>query len=134
MHWSTEIGPVPGKAQRAVMALVGGMDLASKIAKSARLHHLSVRNFDKSERLLAAALGEVPAVVLLDFEAREAEAFKFLKALRENAVLKRAAVVGFVSSVKRDVKREAENAGCLRVYLKTEFLAGLDDIWLRYAK
>ena len=122
----------------SVMALVGGMDLAAKIVKSARLHHLDIRTFDKAEKLLAAALARVPEVVILDFEAREADAFNFLKALRENAVekagLKKASVVGLVSNTKREVKNEAERAGCLRVYLKTEFLTGLDEIWLRYAK
>ena len=120
------------------MALVASMDLAAKIAKSARLHHLDIRTFDKAEKLLTAVLARVPEVVILDFEAREAEAFNFLKALRENAVekagLKKASVVGLVSNTKREVKNEAERAGCLRVYLKTEFLTGLDEIWLRYAK
>lgn len=129
---------VPGRAERAVMALVGGMDMASKIVKSARLHHLDVRSFDRAERLLNAVLARTPEVLILDFETREAEAFKFLKALRENAVdnavIRKAAVVGWVSNSKRDVKNEAERAGCLRVFLKTEFLSGLDEIWLRYAK
>ena len=122
-----------GPRVRTVMTLAGSMDLAVKIVKSARAHHLNVRNFDKSEKLLAAALVQTPDIVILDFEGREADAFKFLKAIRENAVLKRAPVVGFVSNDKRQVKSEAERAGCLRVFLKTEFLTGLDEIWLRYA-
>lgn len=117
-----------------VACLVGTMDMAAKIVKSAKAHHLDIRNFDKAEKLLQVCLTKAPKVVLLDFENREAEAFRFLKELHENAELKRAAVVGFVTSDKRDVKREAERGGCLRVFLKTEFLAGLDEIWLRYAK
>ncbi len=124
---------IPGQRARTVMTLVGSMDLAAKIVKSAQWHHLNVRNFDKAEKLLVASLVQVPEVVILDFEAREADAFKFLKAVRENAVLKRTAVIGFVSHDKRQVKNEAESAGCLRVFLKTEFWAGLDGIWLRYA-
>ena len=126
--------PIPGQPVRMVMALAGSMQLAARIVKSAQLHHLQIRNFDKAEKLAAAAQAQAPVIVILDFEAREAESFKLLKAARENAVLKRASLVGFVSNDKRDVKREAENAGCLRVYLKTEFLSGLDDLWLRYAK
>ena len=118
----------------AVVALVGAMDMATKIVKSAKNHHLAVRNFDKAERLLQACSIQRPRVVVLDFETREAEAFRFLKAHHENAELKKAAVVGFVTSDKRDIKREAENGGVLRVFFKTEFLAGLDEVWLRYAK
>jgi len=117
-----------------VAALVGTMDMAAKIVKSAKVHHLDIRNFDKAEKLLQVCLAKTPKVVLLDFETREAEAFRFLKAHHENAELRKAAVVGFVTSDKRDVKREAETGGCLRVFLKTEFLSGLDEIWLRYAK
>jgi len=118
----------------SVVALVGTMDMAAKIVKSAKVHHLDIKNFDKAEKLLQVCLSQTPKVVLLDFETREAEAFRFLKAHHENAELRKAAVVGFVTSEKRDIKREAESGGCLRVFLKTEFLAGLDEIWLRYAK
>ncbi len=124
----------PAQKLAAVVALVGTMDIAGKIVKSARAHHLDVRNFDKAEKLLAACTAKTPKVVLLDFETREAEGFRFLKACRENAELRKAAVVGFVTAEKRDVKREAETGGCLRVFLKTEFLTGLEEIWLRYAK
>lgn len=124
----------PSLKPAAVAALVGTMDVAAKIAKSARSHHLEIRNFDKAEKLLAACKAQLPKVILVDFETREAEGFKFLKAHRENAELKKAALIGFVTAEKREVKREAETGGCLRVLLKTEFLAGLDDIWLRYAK
>ena len=123
-----------GSPPATVLALVGTMDMAAKIVKSAKVHHLDIRNFDKTEKLLKACLEKTPKVILLDFETREAEAFRFLKERRENAELQRAAIVGFVSQTKRDVKREAENGGVLRVFLKTEFLSGLDEIWLRYAK
>jgi len=117
-----------------VAVLVGTMDMAAKIVKSAKVHHLDIRNFDKAEKILHVCLEKTPRVVVLDFETREAESFRFLKAHQENAELRKAAVVGFVTSEKRDVKRQAESGGCLRVFLKTEFLAGLDEIWLRYAK
>ena len=81
-----------------VVVLVGTMDMASKIVKSAKAHHLEVRNFDKADRLLRVCLTQTPKVIVLDFETREAEAFRFLKARHENAELKKAAVVGFVIS------------------------------------
>jgi len=118
----------------SVYGLVANLHLATKIGQSAKLHHLKVHNFDKADRLVECAKQEIPCFVILDCEGCEAEAFKVLKAFAWDADLKSIPVVGYVSQTKRVLKEEVERAGCLRVYMKTEFFRMLDDLIRRFAR
>ena len=121
------------KTQRSVFALVADMAAATQIAKCAASLHIGIRNFDSAEKLVAQAATERPFLVILDLEKREAEAFRVLNKLHKNADLKGVPAVGFVTQAKVLVKPEAEKAGCLRVYMKTEFGRELPDLIARYA-
>ena len=121
------------KARRGVFALVADMATATQIVKCAAGLHVGVRNFDSAEKLVGQAASERPFLVILDFEKREAEAFRALNELRKNADLKDIPAVGFVTQAKVMVKPEAEKAGCFRVYMKTEFGRELPDLIARYA-
>ena len=121
------------KTQRSVFALVADMVAATKIAQCASGLHVGVRNFDSAEKLVAQAVIERPFLVILDFEKREAEAFRVLNELLKNADLKGIPAAGFVTQEKVMVKPEAEKAGCFRVYMKTEFGRELPDLIARYA-
>src|SRR3990167_4097910 len=113
---------------RPVYGLVTDMNLATRIAKTAESLHLGVRNFDKVEPLIQWAKREIPCLVILDWESKEADAYKALKELRELTDLRKTTVIGFVTAAKRQVGEEAQRAGCLKVYLKTDFLKNLDDL------
>jgi DNA-binding NtrC family response regulator len=121
------------KTRRSVFALVADMAAATQIVKCAAGLHVGVRNFDSAEKLVGQAAIERPFLVILDFEKREAEAFKVLNELHKNADLKSTPAVGFVTQAKVMVKPEAEKAGCFRVYMKTEFGRELPDLIARYA-
>ena len=121
------------KTKRGVFALVADMKAATQIVKCAAGLHIGVRNFDNAEKLVAQAAIERPFLVILDFEKREAEAFRALNELHKNADLKSIPAVGFVTQEKVMVKPEAEKAGCFRVYMKTEFGRELPDLIARYA-
>jgi len=122
-----------GKAGRVLYALVRDMVAASRIVKSAGPLHVIARNFDRAQTLLDHAVKENPCLVILDLETCEVEAFQVLKELRYNADLMGVPAVGVVTQAKAMVKPEAEKAGCLRVYLKTEFIRELPDLIARYA-
>jgi len=109
------------------------MKAATQIVKCAAGLHIGVRNFDNAEKLVAQAAIERPFLVILDFEKREAEAFRALNELHKNVDLKSVPAVGFVTQEKVMVKPEAEKAGCFRVYMKTEFGRELPDLIARYA-
>ena len=117
-----------------VLALVSSMLVATKIAQTAKLCHLGVRNFDRAEALMAYAAQHPPMVIVLDWDQCESEAFKILNELKKNADLQKVASIGYVSNTKQAVKQDAERAGCHRVYTKTEFMRDLALILTRYAQ
>ena len=121
------------KTRRSVFALVADMAAATQIVKCATGLHIGVRNFDRAEKLIEQAAKERPFLVILDLEKCEVEAFRVLNELRQNADLKGIPAAGFVTQAKGMVKPEAEKAGCLRVYMKTEFGRELPDLIARYA-
>lgn len=117
-----------------VVGLISDIYLAGKIAQSARQHGLNVHHFDRGDDLVAFVQGHKTLFIILDWDHREAESFKILKALRDSADLRRVPVIGYLSSAKQELVQEAERAGCDRVYGKTEFNKNLNDFMMRYAR
>ena len=117
-----------------VLGLVSTVDLATRIAKIAKDFGLAVRNSDQAETVVRWAREKIPMFVILDWDGCEAEAFKVLKEFAADADLKKVPRVGCLSHQKFNLKRDAEAAGCDRVYFKTEFLRDLKDLFIRYAR
>jgi len=118
----------------AVLGLVSNLFFATKIAQAAKSCHVGVHNFDRADALLAYAKEGRPFLIILDWEGREAEAFQVLKGLQADEKLKKIATVGYLMQDKADVRDVAQQAGCDRVYTKTEFLRSLNDLVMRYAQ
>ena len=122
-----------GVSGGAVYGLVADLLFATRIAKAAQHCHLAVHNFDRAEPLLEHVKAKRPSLIVLDWEAREAEAYKVLNELASSAEGKKVPTIGYVSQAKIAVRDEAQRAGCHRVFLKTEFARELDQIFMRYA-
>lgn len=111
------------------------LNVATRLAKSAKVCQVAVHNFDRAENLLGRLKEDRPFLLLLDWDTCEAEAFKVLKEIRTNADFKSVPVLGYLSSgIKNQVREEAVRAGCHRVYTKTDFLKELDLLLARFAK
>ena len=117
-----------------VYGLVRDLFVATKIAQAAKHCHLAVHNSDKADTLWAHAKERKPVLVILDWDGCEAEAFKFLKEMGQNADFKMVPSVGYLSQVKSVTRDEAQRAGCHRVYTKTEFMHDLETLIARYAQ
>lgn len=125
----------PPKKLSLVFGLSANLNMATKLAQSAKICAASSHNFDRAESLITRMKSDKPLLIVLDIDTCEAEAFKVLKELRGNAEFKSVSAVGFVSAgVKTPVKDEAQRAGCHRVYTKTEFIRDMDLIIARYVK
>lgn len=119
--------------QGIVAGLLASISIAEKVAKAAKRCGLVSRNSDKSKPLIDLLISDARIVlILIDWDACEAEAYKLLDDLRGRSDQKYP-VAGFVSLSKSALVSEAQRAGCDRVYIKTEFLTDLDSIIARYA-
>ena len=115
-----------------VVALVRDFPFAARLAKIAKENGATIQNFDDARRLIASAKESPPTFVVLDWDKCEADAFKVLKEFAGDADLRGVPTVGYLSGGNPFLKKEAERAGCHRVYGKTGFIKGLNDLFLRY--
>lgn len=123
-----------GKAQPSaglVLGLISSVPIATKIATAARKCHLQVHNASRSAAILQHLQDTRPVMMFLDFDGCEAEAFRLLDALKASTSSAKFPIFGFVSQSKRNVKDEAQRAGCDRVYFKTDFLNDLENLLAR---
>lgn len=126
-------GLTPARSAGIIYGLLKDISTASKIAQAAKLANLESHNFDQAGALLSHAKERKPVLVILDWDSCEAEAFKVLKEMNQNADLRGVTNVGYLSGSKTVLMEEARRAGCHRVYQKTEFLRELTLIAARSA-
>ncbi|MBN1688291.1 MAG: hypothetical protein JW893_04250 [Candidatus Omnitrophica bacterium] len=120
--------------QGGVLALLADMGMATRLVQAAKNLHLPVKILDEAETLLTCAEQTRPGLIILDWDAKEQEAYKLVKAMADRETLRRIPTVGFVSQGKSALKEEAQRAGCDRVLGKTEFIRTLHDILMRHGK
>jgi CheY-like chemotaxis protein len=118
---------------KPVYTLVNDLFFATKIVKTAQAMGLEARAFDSSARLIEASRQKEPALVIMDCEGLEKEAFQLLKEFRLDGKLAAIPQIGYLSHGAQDLKREMRSAGAAQVYNKSEFSRELENIFTRYA-
>ena len=118
--------------QKPVYMLVNDIFFATKMVKSAQALQLESRAFDSAERLFQAAKAKPPALVILDCQGLENEAFKVLSDFKQDETLARVPQIGYLSHAAQDLKKEMQTAGAIRVYSKSEFSRDLDTLLARF--
>ena len=119
-------------ATKPVYLLVNDLFFATKIVKTAQALSLEARAFDSAERLVQSAHAKEPALVILDCERLEKEAFQVLQRFRAEEKFKAIPQIGYLSHAAVDLKREMRDAGCAQVYNKSEFSKEVENILARY--
>ncbi len=117
---------------KPVYFLVNDLFFATKMVKTAQALSLETRAFDSADQLVQAAQEKSPALVILDCERLEKEAFQVLQRFRADEQLKGVPQIGYLSHVAGDLKREMRDAGCAQVFNKSEFSKELENILARY--
>ena len=117
--------------QKPVYMLVNDIFFATKMVKSAQALQLESRAFDSAERLFQAAKAKPPALVILDCQGLENEAFKVLSDFKQDETLACVPRIGYLSHAAQDLKKEMQAAGAMHVYSKSEFSRDLDTLLAR---
>ena len=120
-------------ALKPVYVLIKNLFFAEKIVKTAKMMGLEARTYDSAERLIQSAREKEPALVILDCEGSEKEAFQLLAQFRSDEWLSKIPRIGYLSGASQALKREMRNVGCLQVYGKVEFTRELENLFGRYA-
>ena len=118
---------------KPVYMLVSDLFFATKIVKTTQAVGLEGRAFDSANRLVQASREKPPALVIMDCQGLEKEAYQVLQEFRSSEELKGIPHIGYLSHGAQDLKREMRQAGCLQVYNKSEFVRELENLLARYA-
>lgn len=118
---------------RIIFGLISDVQMATRIAKSAKNCHVEVYNSDRAANLAKKSAENQPFLIVLDWDGCEAESFRWLDEMKKNEVLRTVPVIGYCLGARQDLVRVAQKSGCHRVYGKSEFLRDLDLLIARYA-
>jgi CheY-like chemotaxis protein len=113
---------------RTVVAAVSDMIFAAKVNGAAEQHNISVNFVRSLDGLLTTAREKSPAMILLDLNNPRFDPLTAIKDLKNDAELATIPIIGFLSHVQVDLKRNAIEIGCDRVMPRSEFSKHLGEI------
>ena len=118
--------------QKKVLAVVGDLMFTVKINEAARRAGLHV-DFVKSEKDAVEKAKEKPALIILDLNGGAVHPLKLIAKLKGSAETKGISLLGFISHLDAELKRQAQEAGCDMVMARLAFSQNLPMILKRHA-
>ena len=118
--------PVQSSGPR-ILAAVQDMFFAVKITAAAKRAGVDVE-FVRDEKALLKEAVASPCMVIVDLNHSALNPVELIGKLKANPVAREARVIGYVSHVQGDLKREAERAGCDVVLPRSVFSQNLEDL------
>jgi len=117
---------------KKILAVVADLFFTVKIHEAAKRTGFTVE-FVKSETDALLKAAEQPAMIVLDLNFAGVESAKLIGALKSGAATKAIPLVGYLSHVQAELKREAQRAGCDVVLAKSAFSQHLPQLLKRHA-
>lgn len=118
--------------KKKVVAVVDDLMFRVKINDAAKRVGLPVE-FVKSEEDVLDKAKDIPAVIILDLNFQAVNPLKLVTTLKENAHYEGISLIGYLSHVQGDLKRQAHDAGCNIVMTRSAFSQNLQQILKRHA-
>jgi len=119
-------------SKKKIVAAVSDLLFTVKINDAARKAGLAV-DFVKSEKDLLEKAGENPVAIILDLNYEAVHPLKLIGKLKGNAQFKNISLIGYLSHVQGELKRQAHEAGCDIVMTRSAFSQNLPQILKRHA-
>lgn len=110
-----------------VLALIDDLFFQAKLLETAKRVGVTVNVVSNGDALVQAANAQMPALVLVDLNARQGA----LDALTRLCAAGPAQVIAFLSHVQTDLAARAREAGCEQVLPRSKFAADLPQILSR---
>lgn len=111
-----------------IIVAVDDMFFAAKILGAAQNLGRTVERVKTVEQLFASLPTEAPALLLIDLNSAQFDALQLIASLKSQAKYAALTVLGFLSHVQVDLKRQAEAIGCDSVMTRSAFSQALAEI------
>jgi PleD family two-component response regulator len=119
-------------SKKKIVAAVSDLLFTVKINDAARKAGLAV-DFVKSEKDLLEKAGENPVAIILDLNYEAVHPLRLISKLKGSAQFKNISLIGYLSHVQGELKRQAHDAGCDIVMTRSAFSQNLPQILKRHA-
>lgn len=118
--------------KKKIVAAVSDLMFTVKINDAARKAGLLV-DFVKSDEDVLEKAKEAPSAIILDLNFDEVDPIKLIGKIKGDSSHKRISLIGFLSHVQGELKRDAHDAGCDIVMTRSAFSQNLPQILKRHA-
>jgi CheY-like chemotaxis protein len=115
-----------------VLAVVSDLFFSAKITEAAKRAGVTLRYVTNEKDLLEKAKAN-PSLIIFDLNFDAVQPLQLIKKLKQDAGLKHLSLLGYLSHVQADLKREAEETGCDTVLPRSAFSMNLPEILSRYS-
>jgi CheY-like chemotaxis protein len=119
-------------SKKKIVAAVGDLMFTVKINDAARKAGLQVE-FVKSEKDLLEKAAEQPVAIILDLNFNAINPIKLISKLKKNSQFEDISLIGYLSHVQGELKKQAHDAGCDIVMTRSAFSQNLPQILKRHA-
>ena len=123
---------MPVEAPKRILAVLSDLFFMVKINESAKRAGMPVE-FVKSETDAILKAREQPSLIILDLNFQGIDVLKLVAALKSCAETRKIGLLGFVSHVQGELKRQAQEAGCDMVLARSAFSQNLPVILKRHS-
>jgi CheY-like chemotaxis protein len=118
--------------KKKIVAAVSDLMFTVKINDAARKAGLLV-DFVKSDQDVLEKAKEAPSAIILDLNFEEVDPIKLIGTIKGDSSHKRISLIGFLSHVQGELKKDAHDAGCDIVMTRSAFSQNLPQILKRHA-
>lgn len=117
---------------KKILAVLEDLFFTVKINESAKRAGLPVE-FVKSEKDALDKAKTQPALIIIDLNYQGIDPLKLIRDLKEGVGTKGIALIGYLSHVQVELKRQAQQAGCNMVLARSAFSLNLLQILQRHS-
>jgi CheY-like chemotaxis protein len=118
--------------KRKIVAVVEDLMFTVKINDAAKKAGLPVE-FVKSEEDVLVKASEGPTAIILDLNFDAVNPLKVIESLKQDSTHKAISLIGYLSHVQGELKKQAHEAGCDIVMTRSAFSQNLQAILRKHA-
>jgi PleD family two-component response regulator len=116
-----------------IIAVLDDLLFSSKIRETTKHLGLDLEFIKNADRLIQKLKPEEPSLIIFDLNSKAYNPIETIKNLKSLPELKDIPVLGYLSHVQTDLKKEAAKAGCDLVLPRSKFSKELKKILIKYS-
>jgi PleD family two-component response regulator len=119
--------------KKKVIAVLDDLFFSSKIREAAKTLDIDLEFVKKPDGFRDKISTEKPSLIIFDLNSRAGSPVEIIKKIKSTNELKHIPVIGFLSHVQIELKKEADRAGCDLVIPRSRFSNDLREILRKYS-